>query len=59
LGACVSGYRGRENCQQGDGDSGQMGDDSHAFLLMALLAAHTRVGYSVGDIGEEIHSHIS
>ena len=24
-----------------------------------LFAAHTRVGYSVGDVGEEIHSHIS
>src|SRR6266853_6321123 len=31
-----------------------------AFLSLGrLFATHARVGYSVGDIGEEIHSHIS
>ena len=64
------GVRGRqcgESCQQGEGGAGQNSGDSprencgesHRCLLLALLAAHARVGYSVGDIGEEIHSHIS
>src|SRR5882757_1320755 len=30
-----------------------------AFFVDGLFSAYARVGYSVGDIGEEIHSHIS
>src|SRR5262249_28131915 len=52
--------KGWQDRQQRETDRGKDCGEFHSFhFWQRLFTAHARVGYSVGDIGKQIHSHIS